>query len=49
LPDDAATTGAERQSNGNLTLTSRGAREEKVCDIDACDHQHKDDHTHQHE
>jgi len=49
LPDDAATTGAQRQSNGNFTLTSRGAREEEVCDIDARDHEHKADHAHQHE
>ncbi len=49
LPDDPATSSAERQAHGNLLLSRRRAGEQKVGDVGAGNEQHDPDHAHQHD
>ena len=48
LLDDAPPAGAEREADGDLALTRRGARDQQVGDVGAGDQQHAADHRHQH-
>ena len=48
LLDDAPPAGAEREADGNLALTRRGARDLQVGDVGAGNQQHAADQRHQH-